>query len=557
MLTDRFGETVRMSDLAREIAVPTIGSVRSPLTGYPGDGLDPQRLAAILRAADMGEIGDYLELAETIEERDPHYAGVIATRKRSVAQIPVSVEAASDDPRDVARADMVREWLRRDELTEEMFHILDCLAKGVSFTEIIWARRDGHWWPERLEWRDPRWFRFDPKNLTTPQLLDEAGQRQPLPAFKFIAASIQAKSGLPIRSGLARLGAWAWMFKAFTLRDWAIFTQTYGTPLRVGKWSPGASDEDKDTLFRAVANIAGDCAAIIPETMSIEFIEAAGKSSSIDLYERRADWIDRQMSKAILGQTATTDAIAGGHAVGQEHRQVQKDIETADARALAAILNRDLIRPWIDLEYGPQRTYPRLVIAHPEVDDVAGWVDALAKLVPLGLRVTESEVRDRLNFPDPEDGAVILGGAAPAPSRTAPPAGPQNDADDGAGAGATEEAASTSLIKRFLAEIKRHQRLPGTEVARNAEEGSLSEFSASDATDEILPVIEIAAEADIAVMLSQIEAMLGAAGSLAEARAMFDAAFVQTDASPLAATLAEAFRASWLAGRVALEDAGG
>jgi phage gp29-like protein len=41
-------------------------------------------------------------------------------------------------------------------------------------------------------------------------------------------------------------------------------------------------------------------------------------------------------------------------------------IERADARALAGVLNRDLVRPWIDLEFGPQQQYPRLVIARPE-----------------------------------------------------------------------------------------------------------------------------------------------------------------------------------------------
>jgi phage gp29-like protein len=40
-----------------------------------------------------------------------------------------------------------------------------------------------------------------------------------------------------------------------------------------------------------------------------------------------------------------------GHAVGKEHWQVQKDIERTDARVLSAILNLDLIRPWILLGF--------------------------------------------------------------------------------------------------------------------------------------------------------------------------------------------------------------
>ena len=259
-IVDRWGRPIKRSVLREEVAAPTLGGVRSPISGYPGDGLNPVRLAGILRAADQGDPIQYLELAETIEERDPHYLAVLSTRKRAVGQIEITVEAASDDDRDVEMAVMVRDWLKRDELTEEVFDILDCIGKGYSFTEIIWDTSEGQWRPARLEWRDPRWFRFDRVNLTTPMMLDANGQEVPLEPFKFIYAQIKAKSGLSLRAGLARVAAWGWMFKAFTQRDWAIFTQTYGQPLRVGKWAQGASEDDKATLFDAVANIAGDCA---------------------------------------------------------------------------------------------------------------------------------------------------------------------------------------------------------------------------------------------------------------------------------------------------------
>ena len=162
-----------------------------------------------------------------------------------------------------------------------------------------------------------------------------------------------------------------------------------------------------------MANIAGDCAAIVPEGMSIEFIESKNVGPGSDLYEKRSDWLDRPISKAVLGQTTTTDAVSGGHAVAQEHRQVQEDIETADCKALAATLNRDLVRPWIDLEYGPQQNYPRIRIARPKSEDLKGLADALNILVPLGLRVGESEIRDKFGISDPGKDERVLGQPAP------------------------------------------------------------------------------------------------------------------------------------------------
>jgi phage gp29-like protein len=535
VLLDRWGRPVRRPDLTRDAARPTLTGIRSPLAGYPADGLTPPRLAQMLRDADAGAVVPYLEMAEAIEERDLHYLGVLATRKRSVAQIEIGVEAASDAPADVAMADTVRDWLRRDELTEEIFDILDAIGKGYSFTEIVWETSEGQWRPARLEWRDPRWFRFDRHDLATPLMIADDGTEQPLPPFKFVFAAFRAKSGLALRSGLARVAAWAWMFKAYTQRDWAIFAQTYGQPLRLGRYAPGASDEDRETLFRAVANIAGDCAAIVPESMTIEFIESGSIGASSDLYERRADWLDRQVSKAVLGQTTSTDAISGGHAVSREHRQVQEDIERADARALAGILNRDLVRPWIDLEFGPQRAYPRIVIARPEAHDLGLMSTALAAMIDRGLTVEQSEIRDRFGLSEPGSGASVMvpaaSGAIPAPP-----------------------AASLNGQRAFF---KGGPAALGMQTALQAEGRSAALPERSDPATLLADRLEAEARPAMAAMLDRIEAMLSAAGSLEEFREMLLAGLPGLDTGALAAVMAQAGLAAHLAGRVATEDEGG
>lgn len=476
-LVDHRGRPIEKRVLTEEVAGAVTG-VRSPLSSYPGDGLNPLRLASILRQADEGEPLRFLELAESIEERDLHYAGVLATRKRAISQLEITVEAASDDAADIETADMVRDWLKRDELQDEVFDILDAIGKGVSFTEIVWDTSSGQWWPQRLEWRNPAWFKPERVDLTTPTLLGPDGQWQALPAGKFICAVIKAKSGLPLRSGLAHQVAWAFLFKAYANRDWTIFVQNFGQPIRVGKYGANATAAEKETLYRAVANIAGDCAAIIPDSMLIEFVTASGSSStSAALYKERADWLDQQVSKAVLGQTATTDAIAGGHAVGREHRQVQEDIERADAKALAAIINRDLIRTWVMLEKGPEAACPRLRIGRAEDKDVAQTLDAVTRLVPLGLRVSASAMRDLVGLPDPEDGEELLRappapvsegmampGAMPAPAALPPPRpalqaaqefdDPEALARRGAGLAVAAEAALLDAIAAIVAETE-------------------------------------------------------------------------------------------------------
>lgn len=539
VIYDHFGRPMKRSQLRQEVAAATIGGVRSPITGYPGTALDPERLAAILRAADQGDAISYLELAETVEERDPHYLGVIATRRRSVSQIDINVEAGSEDTVHEQHAQEVRDWLKRDELTEELFDILDCIPKGFSFTEIIWDTSMGQWEPKKLERRDPRWFRFNRHDLTTPMMLDENGQEQPLPGGKFIYAQIKAKSGIPLRSGLARLGMWGWLFKAYTSRDWAIFSQTYGQPLRLGKWGAGASEDDKDTLFRAVAGIAGDCAAIIPESMSIDFVESGNVNATGQLYLDRVEHLDKQISKAVLGQTATTDAETGGLGSGKEHREVQEDIERADARALTAIINRDVIRPFIDLNHGPQTHYPRIKIERVEPEDITALSSALATTVPLGLRVSEREVREKLNLSEPKPDERILGQTAENP--------PQGASDGQSGDPA-------SIFKRFSAPFKRSDDPEGTQTALNASTALSGPHIAPSPDDLLSERMETEAAPMIQAMVEQLETMMTQAGSLQELRTMWLAAYPDLDAGAFAEVLALGMTAAEAGGMAEVQN---
>ncbi|MBL9057471.1 MAG: DUF935 family protein, partial [Rhodobacteraceae bacterium] len=215
----------------------------------------------------------------------------------------------------------------------------------------------------------------------------------------------------------AALAAWAWMFKAFTQRDWTIFTQTYAQPVRLGKYHPGATEAEKATLMRALANIAGDMAAMIPESMMIDFIEAANVGAAHALYKERSDWLDQQVSKAVLGQTATTDAVTGGLGSGKEHRQVQEDIERADAKALSAILNRDLVRPFVMLNHGPQKAYPRIIIARPEQEDLAAFSSAIGPMIDRGLEVDQEAIREKFGLAAPKPKAQLM---MPIGARSAP-----------------------------------------------------------------------------------------------------------------------------------------
>ncbi|HEY0915030.1 MAG TPA: DUF935 family protein, partial [Solimonas sp.] len=78
----------------------------------------------------------------------------------------------------------------------------------------------------------------------------------------------------------------------------------------------------------------------------------------------------------------------------------------ADAKGLQNTLNLRLVRAFVDLNFGPGR-YPKLVVQVPEPEDLKLLVDSLEKLVPMGLEVEQSIIRDKLNLPDPPTGKDV------------------------------------------------------------------------------------------------------------------------------------------------------
>lgn len=366
-------------------------------------------MAKIHKAAAEGEPLEYFKLAEDIEERYPHYLSVLSTRKRSVAQLPITVTPASDAPEHKKHAEFVQSWINEGVLQAALFDMLDAVGKGISMMEIEWRHHGGHTCPKEFVYRPQRWFKFDPEDGET-LLLDDGAKGELLIPHKFVIHRHKAKSGLTIRSGIARVASWAWMFETFTSNDWAMFVQNFGMPMRLGKYGPNASDEEKDVLWQAVHDIAGDCAAIIPANMLIEFEEIAAKGSSTDLYERRSNHLNYSVSKVVLGQTTTTDAVSGGHAVAKEHRLVQEDIERADSILSSGTVNAQIVPNMVAFNFGPQEFYPKVHIGRPDEVDLEIFATAFEKLGPQGLTAGANWMRSRMGIPAPEKDADLIGG---------------------------------------------------------------------------------------------------------------------------------------------------
>lgn len=418
-ILDHRGNPVDTSRLMQELAAPNVSGIRQVLHESLSSGLTPESLGNIMRQAREGDAYDYLTLAEDMEERDLHYSSQLRTRKLAVSSMSVAIDAASDDAKDVEIADAVRAFTKRGAFRQLLADQLDAIGKGYSVSEIFWDKSGKYWRPKKYVHRDPRHFQFDRETAQELRLRDEKDLVNgiALEPYKFIVHMPQLKTGLPIRGGLAMLVATSFMCKSYGLKDWMVFAEVFGMPLRVGKYGASATAEQKAALLRALTNIGTDAAAMIPDSMIIEFIASTSATGGDKLFQGLADYLDSQVSKAVLGQTMTAD---NGSSLSQAsvHNEVRGDIRDDDALKLAATIERDLIRPFVDLNWGQRDDdgYPVLRLFREKQEDLKALAEALTPFIDRGLKVSASVIRDKFNLEAPAEDEETLapqGGASP------------------------------------------------------------------------------------------------------------------------------------------------
>ena len=246
------------------------------------------------------------------------------------------------------------------------------------------------------------------------------------PAGKFVVHQPVVRGVYPTREGLGRLLVWWSTFKRFDIRDLLAYAQWAGRGLRVGTYSTGKGEmgeyvstpDDQQVLMEALDAMSSTVAVAIADTTKIDVVSAP---SNNDVHDRLAALCNAEMSKAIVGGTLGSEVTAGGgnRALGEVHERGELVIARADARALAATLRRDLLRPMVEMSFGVGRLAPTMFFA----TDPAGDLDGLAKRMKIfhdmGGRLGQRSAANALQLPEIEDDEETFGGEQETPATPA------------------------------------------------------------------------------------------------------------------------------------------
>lgn len=135
------------------------------------------------------------------------------------------------------------------------------------------------------------------------------------------------------------------LLKRGDVGDWAQFVQIFGMPFREYRYN--GYDPATEAIIKKNAEEMGSAPYIIlPDGAEIILHETKGTGvGGGDVYQKLADFCNKEISVLVLGNTLTTENTnVGSNALGQVHQDTEDDVHIADKKKVRRVLNR-IIKP--------------------------------------------------------------------------------------------------------------------------------------------------------------------------------------------------------------------
>lgn len=404
---------------------------------YPATALDPLKIEAILKAADLGVVYRYADMCHQVLQRDTHLFGVDRGRRQAVVNKPFLIQPS----REGAIAKALSHYMRAvvdgiDGYQESLYELHSKNCVGYSCGEIVWrpgrVRFPGPkgvisltgLFPRSIEWVHGKHFQF--KADSDEPLLDLGNDGcVHLPRHKFIFCRAPG-DGIASTRGYIRSVVWLHFLKHCGLRDWAVFLHLYGIPQLWGRVERGLWQDPK---MRAVLKQAlvdygtGKKAPVLPDGLSIEAKDGPIGSGAGDAHAKLIAIANYEISKAVQGETLTSEpGQSGSYNLGIVHADSKHEVVVGDAVTTAADLRADLFVSAIELNIfaladalgaPPEEllaAVPRDEFRTDRETSPRDRAEIIKILSEAGLKVSVSQLRREYGLDTPTDDDDVLPG---------------------------------------------------------------------------------------------------------------------------------------------------
>lgn len=350
-------------------------------------GLDIETFISSVNAADSIDNSRRVRLYDLYEDiqQDPHLESVIGKRKARLHSAPIrfmKTDGSFDDKMD--------ELIKSPWFGSFLEDCLDTKFYGFSLFQFD-VDKDGYITYESINRKH-----VDPvKKLIRKQQFDTAGQ----PFDKFYNLLFIGKG--------RDLGVFAKVapyiiYKRNVLGDWSQFAELFGMPIR--EYTYDASDDDARRRLLDDAQSQGAASVYIhPNTSQMSIVEAGGKASSVEVYDKLVDRCNAEVSKCILGNTLSTESSENGtQALGTVQKEGEDDISQSDRKYILDILNYELTD--ILSSMGVNTQGGEFVYEESEDNDLEKQLRIVQGLWQMGLPISDDYLYKKFGIDKPDDG---------------------------------------------------------------------------------------------------------------------------------------------------------
>jgi len=387
--------------------------------GRIGGPMSPIEVSSYIRDADAGRMAGLMDLANEAKQKDCHLQSVLATSEEAIAALDWEL-MLPESPK--ARERKAMEWvdaaLRQNRgLSRLIAHHAGAAYYGYAVSEVMWRRVDGRLVPEDFRPVAHRRFCFAP-DTGRLQWWDAVGtMTYPGVDFrgawpdKFVVSQPRVTGDVAAREGLVRPLIWAALFRNWALADWLKLAEMAWKPWRVGRHDDTADQADIDDLQALLEQMTSNGVATIPKSVELDVKWPGGAgATTTGQHGEMFSVLGREMSKAVLGQTETTEASkSSGYAQAKVHNEVRMDLKEARARFVSDDIDRDVVAAMFRLNFGPTVRPSTFRLITESKADLVPFATGVKTLRDAGVRMGADWVRDQAGIPKPGKDEEVIG----------------------------------------------------------------------------------------------------------------------------------------------------
>jgi phage gp29-like protein len=353
-----------------------------------------------------------------LEEKDVDVANALDTLKSSVLERNWTIEPfEKDDTKAVEVAEFVKGQLAHiSNLDNVLDNMLDAPGYGFSVQEMIFDSSEGQ--AELIDINDCPQELFLFNDRYTPQIgplqfLESpyAGKGTPVPEEKFLIYSYRMRSRNRMGRPLLRSVFWPSWFKRNMLRLWAQYAEK-GPGTAVVRYTDADNAADAQKAAEIAQALIEQVAVAVPSNFEYDKeLLTIAHALNPDVYQKFFQAQQLDIVRRILGETLTSfggESGKGTQALGEVHADTMESRTVGLCKGVMSILNRQLIRPLVLWNFGPDAPMPKFAYDIEEKEDLTEQLGIVTGVYELGVQIPVGYVQERFGIPAPEGSEPVI-----------------------------------------------------------------------------------------------------------------------------------------------------